>query len=103
MEIDQPQRLLHQIEKVLDFELSFLDYWNDKVYDQLLPIPQYIQFLEQLAQKLINQPRYYQLIDYPYISKTFLEKEFLLAVQSLIDFFEHYQQEGALVFKMKAI
>lgn len=103
MEVDEPHRLLYQMEKALDFELSLLDYWNDKVHNQFLSIPPYIEFLEQFLQKLTNHPTYYQQIEYKYIPNNFLETELLLTIQSLIDFFKHYQEEGSIIFKMKAV
>ena len=84
-EIETEERLLHQLEKVLNLDLSFLDHWHEKVHKQYLEIELFITQLRELKKVLTTNKNYYRHINYPYVPKEFLEKDFSKAISSLID------------------
>ncbi|MEM6316405.1 MAG: hypothetical protein AAF960_01980 [Bacteroidota bacterium] len=102
-EVETDDRLLHQLERALDVDLSFLDYWNEAVHGQYLEIDTFLKSLKELGSVLMANPNYYQQIDYPYVPNDFLPQVFLEAIEALIKYFEDYRRKGATLLKIKTL
>ncbi|MEM1120919.1 MAG: hypothetical protein AAGJ18_10760 [Bacteroidota bacterium] len=100
-EVGTKERLLHQLEKVLGANLSFLDYWHEEVHEQYLEIDIFLKSLKELVTILMDNQDYHQQIDYPYLPNDFLSQGLLEAIQALINYFDIYRKQGATVFKME--
>lgn len=99
-EIEDENRLIHQIERNLNLNLSLLDYWNDEVYDNELEIEQVLSTLKNLKTKLEENQNFYKKIKYGFdIEKRYLKNEFSNDVNFLIDRLEMNKNNGAKKLK----
>ncbi|MEP6932110.1 MAG: hypothetical protein ABI850_18955 [Flavobacterium sp.] len=99
-EIEDQNRLIHQIESVLNVNLSLLDYWNDDVYDKELEIQDVQKVIENLKNQIESNPNFYQNISYGFnIVESYFKKQFLNDINYLIQRFEINIDNGAKKIK----
>ena len=79
-EIEDEHRLIYQIERILNIDLSLLDYWNPKVFENELKIDDVQKVLENLKNKIEQNPNFYEKINYGFnlkeISECFDDSQF---------------------------
>lgn len=85
-EIEEENRLLHQIERILNINLSLLDYWNPEVYDNELEINDLQKVLEDLKKQIEKNPAFFENINYGFnLNERYLKSQFLSDINFLIE------------------
>lgn len=94
-EIDEPDRLLIQIERELDIKLSLLDYWDVETYETEIDCKRVLEVLERLKAKIEVHPEFYTKIDYSFdVAENYLKLTFLSDVQFLIQLIRLHLENG---------
>ncbi|GAA5090541.1 hypothetical protein GCM10023210_16750 [Chryseobacterium ginsengisoli] len=82
--LDDEIRLLRQIEKVLQLDLTLLDFWKE--YDKFIEIKSLRLKLLELEAELVKNPEFYQKIYGIHdIIKKYLKNNFLQDIRFLIE------------------
>lgn len=101
-EIEEPYRLLHQIEKALDFNLSKLDYWNSEVDADFTDLSEFKEFLENLKTKLTQNADFYNNIQCREFEDNYLKNGFLNDVEFLIELCKLYLKFSAKEIQLES-
>lgn len=95
-EIEEENRLIHQIERILNIELSLLDYWNPKVIENELEIEDVKKVLENLKKQIEQNPSFYEKINYGFnLKERYFKNQFLNDVDFLIERINLNRMNGA--------
>lgn len=77
-EIEEENRLIHQIERILNIELTLLDYWNPKVFENELEIEDVKKVLENLKKQIEQNPNFNEKINYGFnLKERYFKNQFL--------------------------
>jgi len=99
-EIEDENRLIHQIERNLDIDLYLLDYWNERVYENELNIQDITKTLKILKVKVEENPDFYKSIHYGFnIEERYLKNTFLNDINFLIERLEMNLDYGSTKIK----
>ena len=95
-EIEDENRLIHQIERSLNINLSLIDYWNPKVCDNELEIGDIQKVLEDLKKRIEENSTFYENISYGFnLKERYLKNQFLSDINFLIERIEMNMNNGA--------
>ncbi|PJJ66245.1 hypothetical protein [Chryseobacterium geocarposphaerae] len=95
---DDEMRLLRQIEKVLQIDLTLLDFWEK--YDEFIEIRSLRLKLLELEDLLVNNPEFYHKICWGHdIERGYLKEIFLQDVRFLIERLNLNLKNGACLVK----
>ena len=95
-EIEDKHRLIYQIERLLNIDLSLLDYWNPKVFENELKIDDVQKVLENLKNKIEQNPNFYEKINYGFnLKENYFRSQFLSDVSFLIERMNLNKTNGA--------
>lgn len=99
-EIEEDNRLIHQIEIILNIELSLLDYWNPKVFDSELEIDEVKKVLIDLKSQIQQKPTFYEEINCGFdLRELYFKSQFLRDIDFLIERIEISKINGAQKIK----
>lgn len=99
-EIEDENRLIRQIEKLLHVNLNFMDYWNPEFYDKEIEIDELILTLKNLRIQTEKFPDFYENISYGFdLVNRYFKPQFFNDVLFLIEFFQLTKDNGALTVK----
>ena len=95
-EIEEENRLIHQIERILNIELTLLDYWNPKVFENELEIEDVKKVLENLKKQIEQNPNFNEKINYGFnLKERYFKNQFLSDVVFLIERMNINKTNGA--------
>ena len=95
-EIEEENRLIHQIERILNIELTLLDYWNPTVFENELEIEDIQKVLQNLKKQIEQNPNFYEKINYGFnLKERYFKNQFLSDVAFLIERMKINKANGA--------
>lgn len=97
-EAQADNRLLYQLERVLETDLHLFDYWHPEVYNKKLNIQNIQQQLETLQTQILRQPLFYEHLQYGHATgnvENYLRTEILNDISFLIAQLELNSNNGA--------
>lgn len=99
-EIEEDNRLIHQIESILNIELSLLDYWSLKVFDSELEIDDVQEVLIDLKSQIQQKPTFYHEINCRFdLKELYFKSQFIRDINFLIERIEISKINGAQKIK----
>lgn len=96
-------RILRQVEKALNFDLSVIDYWESELNNDFVPIEKLSSFLVAFEKAIILHPDFHKQIEYHTFDEViaYLKNDLLGNIQSLIKRCEIYLANGAASVKLE--